>query len=388
MHVWPNGVTYPCCLATNDYVLGNTNESTFKELWNSDKFKEMRKNMLADMPTSGCARCYEHEEAGVHSMRKTMNHIYKNHYNRTELTHADGSLDEIHMAYLDIRFSNICNFRCRSCGPELSSNWVDDAVKLGRYSKDDPKILKINKDLNELWVDMEPWIDTVESIYFAGGEPLIMDEHYKILEHLIKIGKTDITISYNTNFSKLTYKKYDVVELWKHFPRVNLGASLDAMGERAEVMRKGTIWKDIEANRERISKEAPHVQFQISCTVSAYNAMHCFDFFDDWISKGWIEPQAIDLNLLLFPEYMRAQVLPKAFREQVQARAKQYIEYHNLKEVDINGRAYSAATALIEFLDTDNEKLKDEFDDNNYKIDVLRNEALLDAFPELRFDDE
>ena len=384
MHIWPNGITYPCCLATNDYILGNTNDKSFEELWNSERMTELRKNILAGKPTSGCSRCYEHEAQGSRSMRQNMNMDYEHLIPRTELTNDDGTVDDVYMAYMDIRFSNICNFKCRTCGPELSSFWVDDAIKLGRYSKEQPRILKIKNTLDELWDDMEQWIDTVERIYFAGGEPLIMDEHYKILEHLIDIGKTDIHISYNTNFSKLTYKKKDAVELWKNFKYVKIGASLDAMGERAEVMRSGTKWSDIEANRERVLREAPHAEFQVSATVSAYNAEHCVDFFDDWIARGWVEPQHIDINVLLFPEYQRAQVLPTDMRKRIQDKLNDYMIRHDLKNVDKNGRSYNAMRAFINSLDEDRSEQLPEFIKYNKSIDDVRTENMYRVFPELK----
>ena len=384
MHIWPTGSTYPCCLAENNFVIGNTNKSSFMELWNSDRMRELRRNMLDNKPTSGCSRCYEHEDNGAPSMRKDMNRGYAHHYNRTELTHPDGSLDEIYMAYMDIRFSNICNMKCRTCGPELSSLWVDDAVKMGRYSKESPRILKIKPTLESFWSDVEPWIDTVECIYFAGGEPLIMDEHYKILEHLIDIGKTDIVITYNTNFSKLKYKQKDVIELWKNFKHVRVGASLDAMGPRAELMRAGTKWDEIMRNRERLLEEAPHVQFQISSTVSAYNAWHAADFYSDWINRGWVTPDQVDINILLFPEWQRPEILPKAFRKEIQEKLKSYSAQYDVKNVDKNGRSYSALSALIECLNKDKSDLIPEFLSQNDLMDQVRTEKMMDVFPELR----
>lgn len=383
MHIWPNGVTYPCCLATNEYKLGNTNDSSFHELWNSERMKELRLNILNDKPTTGCSRCYEHESNGVRSMRMDQNHIMKHHIDRVELTNKDGSLNDIFMAYMDIRFSNICNFKCKSCGPELSSYWVDDAVKLGRYSKDSPRILKIKNSLEDLWTDMEHWINTVESIYFAGGEPLIMDEHYKILEHLVAIGKTDISINYNTNFSKLKYKDKDVLELWKNFKHVNIGASLDASGDRAEHMRKGTVWKDIVENRKLLAEKAPHVSFQISCTVSAFNAEHCFDFFDEWIENRWVTPDQISINILLFPEYMRAQVLPVDNRRKIQARATAFLIKHDIQNIDVNGRAFTSITALINSLNTGKEELQEDFIKYNNSVDEIRHDSTVNVFPEL-----
>jgi len=383
MHIWPNGTAYPCCLSTYDYTLGNTNKSSLNDLWNSDRMTTLRKNILEDKPTKGCVRCYEHEEDGLRSLRQNMNKDYSHLVPRTKLTNDDGTVDDIFMAYMDIRFSNICNMKCRTCGPELSSSWVDDAIATNRYAKDQPRILRIKPTLEQFWSDVKPWIDTVERIYFAGGEPLIMDEHYKILEHLIDIGKTDIHLYYNTNFSKLTYKKKDIVELWKYFKYVNVGASLDAMGKRAELMRSGTKWEDIENNRKRLLAEVPHVKFMISSTISAFNAEHCFDFFDSWIEKEWITPFDIDINILLFPEYQRMEILPLDNRKKIQKRAKKFLEDYDLINSDSNGRVCEGVKAIISTLEKDKEYLAKEFLKYNEQLDSIRNETLYEAFPEL-----
>lgn len=385
MHIWPNGSTYPCCLATYDYKLGNTNDQTFLEIWNSEKMRELRINVLNSAPTTGCSKCYENENNGAKSMRMSMNENYVAHYPRTEKTNLDGSLDEIYMAYFDIRFSNICNFKCRTCGPDLSSFWVSDAKKLGKYDPNGPTVIKIKNSLSELWEDMVNWIDTVEQIYFAGGEPLIMDEHYKILEYLIEIGKTDILIAYNTNFSKLQYKNKDVLELWKHFKHIKVGASLDAMGERAEYLRAGTVWKDIEENRIRLKEELPNIDFEVSPTVSVYNALHFTDFLDDWISKGWVQPGAININTLLYPEYQRAQILPKSVKIELQAKIERFMQRHDISETNrANEHTYRSLVAFLNSIAEDKSDIANTFINKNHFVDELRNEILFDVFPELK----
>jgi len=384
MHIWPDGTTFPCCLAKHDYQLGNTNNKSFKELWNSDKMRELRLNVLNDVPTDGCSRCYEHESNGVRSMRMNMNHQFEHFNSRTALTKEDGSLDDIFMGYMDIRFSNICNFRCRSCGPELSSNWHDDSVKLGRRNGKEKRILKVKRSLDELWDDMESWIDTVEHLYFAGGEPLIMDEHYKILEHLINIGKTDIYISYNTNLSKLKYKNKNVIDLWRHFDRIRVDASIDAMGEVGEYVRTGTVWEEIEQNARTITRELRNVEFGITPTISALNAEHAPDFFDHWVQKGIIEPDRIHVNTLLFPEYLRAQVLPRYKRKQIQKRWQKYIDDYDLENEDTQRRCLPEMQGFIRSLDTDKTELQDKFLEYISSIDKIRNEDVMQIIPSLR----
>lgn len=379
MHVWANGNTYPCCLSTYEYKVGNTNEKSFKELWNSEKMCAMRKNMLDDKPTEGCKKCYNIEENDGVSMRMNTNKSFSHHIKRKELTNRDGSVDDVFMSYMDIRFSNICNFKCRSCGPEFSSLWYDDAIAQGRWSSKESKIFRVKDTITELWDDMNQWIDTVEQIYFAGGEPLIMDEHYKILEYLIEIGRTDIDISYNTNLSKLKYKSKDVIELWKQFEHVTVGASLDDSGDRAELIRSGTKWKDIVNNRKRILKEVPHVKFSLTPTVSVFNVQHCIDFFDDWIYNDLIDTKMIYINTLVHPEYLSAQILPKNVREETQNKIQEFLIRHNMQDND----NYSSFTSLISFLDNDKQQLIPKYITYNDKLDTMRNESVMTTFPEL-----
>ena len=93
--------------------------------------------------------------------------------------------------------------------------------------------------------EFDPMLEHIEQIYWAGGEPIMMDEHWAIMNRLVEMGKTDIRIFYNTNFTTLKYKKHNVLDLWKNFDHISVGASLDAEGVRGEYQRKGTVWADV-----------------------------------------------------------------------------------------------------------------------------------------------
>ena len=82
----------------------------------------------------------------------------------------------------------------------------------------------------KFWNQIEPLLEHVEHIYFAGGEPLIMDEHYQVLDYFVKHQKFDVEISYNTNFSVMKFKGRDIMRIWDQFKNVRVGASLDASG--------------------------------------------------------------------------------------------------------------------------------------------------------------
>lgn len=380
MHIWPDGKVFPCCMAEYNYRLGNTNDNNFNEIWNSHNMRSLRLDMLSNRKSIACSKCYETESVGGCSMRNNMNRDYSHLLHLVENTHSDGSVDQIHMAYMDIRFSNICNFKCRTCSPGLSSSWYDEYIQLDGVDKPDKKFVKITESFDNIWDDMLTWIDTVENIYFAGGEPLIMDEHYKILEHLIDIGKTNIQLFYNTNLSKLNYKNKNVLELWKHFKHVRIDASLDASHSRAELIRSGTNWEQIEKNIELI-KTQPNIQFYISSTISILNVLTCLDFFSYCVAKKWVSYENLMINILMVPEYFRIQILPDDVKISLKNDILKHISENNISN---NSVYYNNLMTIYNSLDINVPNLSEKFMLFNNHIDILRNENIFHTLPELK----
>ena len=219
LHAWPDGSAFPCCLAKAAHPVGNFKQKTMREIWNDTDMREIRRNMLEDKPSRQCEDCYEQEAAGFASMRNNSNKAFGQHQNLIEQTLPDGTSPDMKLHYWDVRFSNICNLKCRSCGSIFSSRWYDDDVKLyGKALR--PRVQFAGRHSEDVWQQMQEHIPYLEQIYFAGGEPLIMEEHTRILKLLIDKGNTKVRLIYNTNLTELKYKKESVLELWKHFPRV------------------------------------------------------------------------------------------------------------------------------------------------------------------------
>ena len=253
------------------------------------------------------------------------------------------------------------------------------------YGKDamrHPKFQYAGRNKDDIWTQMQPHIPYIEQIYFAGGEPLLMDEHYKMLELLIEKNLTHVRLIYNTNFSELTYKKRDVLTMWKQFDSVSVGASLDGMGARGEYMRKGTVWNDIEDNRKRMIEICPNVDFYVSSTVSIFNVMHVTDFHLDWVEKGLIKPQDWNINVLYGPMFHRSDVLPLVYKEKALAKIQNMIQW--LEGKDHLQRATNGYKGLINFMmEEDRSNLVPEFFRNNDQLDAVRTEHFDDVFPEL-----
>lgn len=358
MHAFPDGRAYPCCLSDYWHPVGDLRKDTMAELWNGEAYRTMRRNMLGDTPCKECKKCYEQEELGFFSMRYDANRNYGHHIAEVDATLPDGTNPDFKIRYWDVRFSNLCNFSCRSCGPIFSSNWYNDHVKLYNRKPDvlgrEMARVEYTAGSEESMIEqMLPHIPYLEQVYFAGGEPLIMKEHYFLLEKLIEYGKTDIRIQYNTNFSELAFKDKHVFEYWKHFTNVSVGASLDASGARAELMRKGTDWKQTVSNRQRMMEEVPHVDFYVSATVSAMNVLHVIDFHREWTDMGLIKAKDFNINLCQSPEWYRSNIFPQWFKDQVIVPKYQaHIEW--LRPIDPLKRATNGFESLLKFILSNN----------------------------------
>ena len=383
MHPWPNGKTMLCCDSPWENNIGDLRENSLEEVWNSERMKQIRLNMLNGKKCKECVRCYEKEEKGHDSLRVRSNKDWlAKHWDKVENTNPDGSLDDLHIVYLDFRFSNVCNLRCRYCGPELSSNWYKDAKASTFNVSPTERIIQIRKDVDGFMEEFDPMLEHIEQIYWAGGEPILMDEHWGIMNRLVEMGKTDIRIFYNTNFTTLNYKGQSVLDLWKYFDNISVGASLDAEGIRGEYQRKGTVWADVESNIQELRERSPEVDFYISATVSAYNAWHITDFHRSWVDKGWIKPADWYMNVLLNNERFRMSVLPETLREEIKYKWEKHLAW--LEPQDHIGRATEGYKSSIKFLDDDHTHLLDEFKAFNVEFDKLRDENFDDVYPELK----
>jgi len=380
MHMWPAGYTYPCCMSDPDLPIGNTQDQSLQEIWNGEQLRNIRLNMLQDKPSKECRRCYELEESGMSTLRTGSLKNYPKHWDKVNATEEDGSAGDVNMAYLDIRFSNLCNLKCRSCGPQFSSSWFEDHKQI--YGKlDHPKILKVRDDMKNFMDELDPLLASVERVYWAGGEPLITDEHYRILDKWIAMGKRDVAMDYTTNFTQMRFKRKTAFEYWNAFENVRVAASLDANHARGEYLRKNMDWAQVVQNRRDMIEQCPQVYFEITPTVSVYNVLNLPDFHKEWIEEGLLAPENIRINILLDPTYMRLQILPPWIKDRVRSRYAEHIAY--LKQFDTTQWVIKDYESILQFLETDRTDEVRMFLFKTQRVDVLRKENVFDIFPEL-----
>ncbi|MDE2312898.1 MAG: twitch domain-containing radical SAM protein [Elusimicrobia bacterium] len=380
LHVRVNGDAQPCC-AWAGRPTGSLRSAPIQSLWNSRGMKRLRKNMLAGRPSAGCRACYELEGSKFKSMRLERNETLARHRARAALTAPDGSLPLLPFPFVDIRFSNLCNLRCRTCSAEQSSAWAREAKKLGWLAEGAEPLNRAYGDWDDLWRQLEPLLEKgLEEIVFAGGEPLLSREHYRILDFLLKKGLTRVYLRYVTNFSSLRFEGQDVLGLWSRFERVRVAASLDGSGRRGEYLRAGLDWGAAVKNREEMLRRCPQTEFNVSATLSLFNALHLPDFHRDWVEKGYIGRDDFFVNPLLSPPWYSAQVLPEDFKRRVQESYRR----HRLEFLAETRRAAAEFEAAERFLAArDASRLLPDWAKVTRRLDALRGENCREAFPEL-----
>lgn len=378
LHAYPTGEAYPCCHAEMTYPVGNTRFKTLEDIYRDAPMRELRKDMLNERPNPACGRCYEQEESGFFSGRRSANKHHGHQIKRIDD-------DKFQMSYWDIRFSNLCNLSCRSCGHIFSSSWYQDQAKLaGGDWKDRNRVLNYaGRTETDMWEQLVPHLDYVEQIYFAGGEPLMMAEHYNILDELERRGRFDVRLIYNTNFTHVKLKDRTVFDYWKKFDSVAVGASLDDQHGRAEYIRKGTEWPRVMANRAEMIRTCPNVDFYISPTLSIMNAMSLPDFHRQWAETGLIRPQDLNVNILQDPAHYRIDIATSEYKQRLIELYEKHLEW--LRPQDALQRATVGFESAINFLQaTDNTHLLPKFWSKTRELDDIRNENILEVIPELK----
>jgi len=232
-----------------------------------------------------------------------------------------------HPVYLDIRFSNKCNLKCRICGPWSSSSWTNDYSLLNEGKYQDEYITYGVKDQQKFLKDIEKILPGLKEIYLAGGEPLMIDANYQLLELLIQNGRTDVALFYNSNLSVLDYKKPGILQLWKHFSKVTVAASIDDYEDQFEFHRKNASWNTTLKNLSRIRESNPHIHLIFSPTISIYNICRITQFHKYLVERNIIELKDFIPTLLTQPEYYNIQILPATLKEKVKNDIQHHIEW-------------------------------------------------------------
>lgn len=291
LYFFTDGNVYPCPKLAGDkkFILGK-NTDKIEELWNSEGLKTMRMRMLQNKDIPECdfhcnnnlSSCKKH--VGLDLLEYVKSNIIK--------TRADGTAPEITLLGANIIDSNLCNLKCVYCHKNYSSRHFDGTVLKGVESD------------SELYTK---YFDNLKEIWLAGGEPVIQDKTYEILNKLKNIN-TDIRIRVISNLSFREYKGCDFYKLLSNFKNATVYGSWDMDGAIGEYIREGSNSITIKENIKYIN--SLNIKFYLQPVISIFNVMYFFDFHKRLFNEGVLKKDNVRYYPLTEPDYYRISILP------------------------------------------------------------------------------
>lgn len=380
-HVQIDGTTKVCCVARHNNVSHGVVDSIraqpVRELFGSAFMQQVRAQMLGGEWPATCGSCKGNEALGVPSFRQYHNEKYAQYFDRLQ---QNPPQLEPRIRSMDLRISNLCNFKCRMCGGNLSSRWSEDHDALHPGYRLAQGVQGIH-DVSSFWTDFyDHIVPGLEEIHFAGGEPLITEQHYQILEHLQSVGRCDVELYYDTNLSRLGLKRWDLIALWKHFPNIRLSLSLDGTGALGEYIRHGLNYQEWLANVERVRTQLPHIRLAMHFVVNSYNVLDFQRHYEEIIALDIVEEGELSFTLLEWPACLNVQGLHPQLKQLAVQRLQAMLDGGNVR---VRERPF--VMGLIEHLHARDLYVAQatEFRRQTQMLDQRRGESILALVPEL-----
>lgn len=363
----PNGDVRLCCTSNasgagevDEKTIGlvkkgeinlNLRDNTIEEIWNSDFMKQTRLQMLQGEIPNSCRKCFVEEANGIISKRQWETEVWNDRLDLDQIletTNDDGSLP-LHIPYFDLRLGNMCQLKCVMCSPHDSSSWIKDwKLQYPMYQNPNLKIdQRWDNQYDYSWYQKGSFLESmkdqatnIRELYFAGGEPLLIPEHYKILEFMIDSGNAaNCVLRYNSNGVELPDRLF---ELWNHFKSVKFNFSIDDIDQRNDYIRFPSKWENIVLNLKRLDETPDNVSVNIACAVQLLNVLTITELarwkLDQKFKKINLTDGAgiIGTHLVYFPSYLNIRVLPENLKKLAEEKIMTFISEQNTNEVFIN----------------------------------------------------
>jgi len=325
----------------------NLNITDFQSSWNSTYMKNVRKQMLNGEQPPSCVKCYKEEAAGHRSKRQWETAYWMQRVDIESLLQNTQENGEVppQLAYIDLRFGTKCQLACVMCSPHDSSGWIKD------WSAIHPQIqnqsLKSNTQWHDkgsingssynwhknnpvFWEQFYEQIPNMKQIYFAGGESLIIEEHYEILEECIRQGHAkNLELRYNSNGVEW---REDLFELWREFKLVRFHYSVDSIHEMNDYIRYPSEWSRTQEVFHILDKQTSNnVEITVACAVQALNIYYLPDFIRwkleqrfDKINMWPFGAGGINYHFVYHPAHLNVKVLPAWFKQKCREKYQEF----------------------------------------------------------------
>jgi hypothetical protein len=394
-----DGAICACC---RSHPIGFIQDAPLEYHWNSEVMTRIRRQVLIGERPKECEPCFSLEDQGVESLRQR--HIAGKIPEARINLYPDALKKMRHdftmpfeIPTMELKLNNLCNLACRMCHPMDSTSWTDWGEVKEFYKKEGNIMYALVEDLNlenkphldkfqdnpEWWASLEKLLPYFRRVEFAGGEPLMDPQHYRILDMLAPYGD-QIEIKYATNLSMLGKSNRTVWEYWPKFKSVAVNVSIDGIGTSYEYIRGNASWAELINNIKQI-QTIPNISRIVGAvTVQVSNVLVLDKIIEYFLDDLGI---VFHTHRVEYPKLLSAQVLPQPLRMLAIARLV------NIQEKIKDFKLVKEHPQLLEYTlgqikDNINYLQRDQSDKwqdciaFNKALDTTRNQSFFDVTPE------
>jgi len=397
-----DGAICACC---RSHPVGFIDKQSLEEIWNNDTMKRIRKSVLTNIRPPECEPCFNLEDQGVESLRQR--HISgKIPEARVNLypNALDALKDDYTMPFeiptMELKLNNLCNLKCRMCHPMDSTSWNDWNVVKEYYKKEGNIMYAIVEEHNlenkpfldkfqdspQWWADLEKLLPHFRRVEFAGGEPLMDPQHYRILDRLAEYGH-QIEIKYATNLSMLGKSNRTVWEYWPKFKSVAVNVSIDGIGDSYKYVRGNASWAELVNNIKQIQTITNISRIVGAVTVQVSNVLILDKMIEYFLNDIGI---VFHTHRVEYPKVLSAQVLPAKLKA---------LAIQRLQEVSYRVKDFKLVKQHPQLLEYTLGQIQDNINylqardqsdkwqdciDFNHNLDKTRNQCFEEVTPEFK----
>ena len=209
---------------------------------NNAELKKLRSDFDQGLRPDSCRECWTREDKGIRSPRADK-----------MAWHGDTSPTAVELATLHYNVPPLCNAKCITCGPDLSSAWAAEIAKLYPNMPGNRVFNIIRHAPVELKLDLTQ----LYLVYFNGGEPMLSKDINLVLNEIKLQRQTleHVHLQINTNCS--IWPSEEDIELWSQCGKISLMCSIEAVGQQFEYIRYPLNWQEVSANVKKFATITP-----------------------------------------------------------------------------------------------------------------------------------
>ena len=410
-----NGYNHSCHHPAPHKIPLHEIEANPAALHNSKFKKEQRAKMLNGERPKECGYCWKIEDLG--------NDYFSDRHYKTSDTWAwdrfediakSNPQDDVYPSYLEVSFSNACNFACAYCSPEISSKWMEDVKQNGEYPtkhgshnldylKESGKIPYKNSEHNPyveaFWKWFPDALPHLKVLRITGGEPTMSKDTWKLLDYLIENPRKDLDIAINSNLcvtdvliKKLILKINQLADVGV---KVDVYTSLESTGKQAEYARDGLDYYTWIENVETVLKETNSTVAMMT-TINILSLPSFLDFmmtvmdFRKLYNKSFdVNRIPLSINIMHWPPHLQCTLLDKEYRTSIantiEKVCEQWLKYYTKeKYARLYLEEFDQIKRLCDYLRNTESATEHRADFVRYihAYDKRRDKDFVDTFPQ------